>query len=279
MAAVLREGGIPHLWTFVSPSVGLCQAALEQGIDIRGSQFTLTGEPVTLARLEPIRQAGADVLVDYGSKESGFLAHGCQAPEAPDDVHLFHDLNALVQVQSDENRLGIPAGALLVTSLRLTAPLILLNVSMGDQAVMSQRACGCPLEQLGWVTHLHTIRSYEKLTANGMTLLDTNVIPVLEEVLPAAFGGGATDYQLVEEAENGQARLRLLVHPRIGPIEPEEVADAFLASIGGGSDAAKVVELQWRASGLPSVERRAPHARRGKILHLHRHQPLPQAVG
>jgi hypothetical protein len=149
MSAVLGAGRVPHLWTFVSPAVRLCQAALEHGIDIRGSQFTLTGEPVTAARRDLVQRAGAEVLVDYGSKESGFLAHGCQAPEAPDDVHLFHDLNALVQAQPEDNGPGIPAGALLVTSLRLTAPLILLNVSMGDQAVMGRRACGCPLEQLG----------------------------------------------------------------------------------------------------------------------------------
>jgi hypothetical protein len=92
---------------------------------------------------------------------------------------------------------------------------------MGDQAIVVQRACGCPLEQLGWVTHLHTIRSYEKLTGGGMTFLDTDVIRVLEEELPARFGGTPTDYQLLEEeADDGQPRLQLLVHPRVGPLNP-----------------------------------------------------------
>ncbi len=70
---------------------------------------------------------------------------------------------------------------------------------MGDQAVVSERACGCPYQQLGWTTHLHGIRSFEKLTAAGMTFLDTDVIRVLEEVLPGRFGGIPSDYQLVEE--------------------------------------------------------------------------------
>jgi hypothetical protein len=57
---------------------------------------------------------------------------------------------------------------------------------------------------LGWTTHLRDIRSQEKLTAGGMTFLDTDLIRVLEEVLPARFGGAPTDYQLVEEeAEEG----------------------------------------------------------------------------
>ena len=47
----------------------------------------------------------------------------------------------------------------------------MLNVSLGDQAVMVQHACGCPLQTLGWDTHLYTIRSYEKLTGGGMTSL------------------------------------------------------------------------------------------------------------
>lgn len=62
-------------------------------------------------------------------------------------------------------------------------------------------------ERLGWTLHLHGIRSVEKLTAAGMTFLDSDVIRVLEEVLPGRFGGGPTHYQLVEEedAEDGRA--------------------------------------------------------------------------
>jgi hypothetical protein len=104
-----------------------------------------------------------------------------------------------------------------------------------------------------------------------MTFLDRDVIRVLEEVLPARFGGGRTDYQLVEqEAENGRSTLRLLVHPAIGPLDSSAVADAFLQAIGGGSGVERVMELEWRQAGFPRVERRPPLATRaGKILHLH----------
>jgi hypothetical protein len=131
--------------------------------------------------------------------------------------------------------------------------------------------CGCPLERLGWTTHLREIRSFEKLTAGGMTFLDADVVRVLEDVLPARFGGGPTDYQLLEEeAQDGSPRLRLLVHPTVGPLEPAGVAEAFLAAIGRGSGAERVMALEWRESGLLHVERRAPRATAaGKILHLH----------
>ena len=101
---------------------------------------------------------------------------------------------------------------LLVTELRPTSPFLLLNVSMGDRAEVEARQCGCPLEQYGWTRHLHTIRSQEKLTAAGVTFLDTDVVRVLEELLPSRFGGGPTHYQLLEEeSEDGSPTLRLLV--------------------------------------------------------------------
>ena len=177
----------------------------------------------------------------------------------------------LIQAGPDGDRFGLPAPALLVTSLRMTAPLVLLNVTLGDQAVVVDRRCGCPLERLGWTRHLHTIRSYEKLTAGGMTFLDTDVIRVLEEVLPARFGGVPTDYQLVEEeGAGGLARVRLLVRPEVGPVDPAVVAETFLAAISAGAGAERIMGQVWRDAQVLRVERRAPMATAsGKILHLH----------
>jgi hypothetical protein len=142
---------------------------------------------------------------------------------------------------------------------------------MGDQATLRPRACGCPLERLGWTTHLFGVLSREKLTAGGMTFYDVDVVRVLEEVLPGRFGGGPTDYQLVEdETANGESVVRLLVHPAVGPLEADRVAEAFLAAVGTGSDAQRIMGTVWRDAKLIRVERRAPVAvASGKILHLH----------
>jgi len=158
-----------------------------------------------------------------------------------------------------------------MTSLRMTAPLILLNVALGDQAVLTERPCGCPLERLGWGVHLHTVRSYEKLTAGGMNFLDADLIRVLDEVLPARFGGGPTHYQVVEEqTEDGHPCLRLLVDPAVGPLDAQAVAEAFLAAITQGSGIERLTGLTWRAGGFVRVERRPPLSLRGdKVLHLH----------
>ena len=271
MGQVLATGQIPLLWTYVSPGLRLCEAARTAGIDLQGARLLLYGEPITEARLAVIRRTGAQATPLYIATETWHLGEGCLEPEAADDVHLLGDLHALIQPGSHGQRLGLPGQALLVTSLRPTAPLILLNVSLGDQAVAVQRACGCPLERVGWTTHLHTIRSYEKLTAGGMTFLDADVIRVLEEVLPARFGGIPTHYQLVEgPADDGRPRVRLLVDPAVGDVDLDAVARAFLEAIGPGAGVERIMSTVWEDADLLRVERRAPVATTsGKVLHLH----------
>lgn len=276
----LRTGAVPLLLAYSSPAVRLCQAALEKGVDLRGAHLRVYGEPITDARVAVIRRAGAVPWPAYVATESGCMAEGCLAPEAPDDVHLFDDLLALIQPGPDGAGPGCPADALLVSSIRRSAPLMLLNVSLGDRAVVRRRACGCPLEALGWSTHLEVIRSFQKLTAGGMTFLDTDLVKVLEEILPARFGGAATHYQLLEEEmSNGRPRVRLLVHPAVGAVDTEAVRRAFLDAIGAGSGAERIMAIVWRDADLLRVERCPPLATgSGKILHLHR-LPAGRGIG
>jgi hypothetical protein len=271
MADVRQAGARPHLFSFTSSAVRLCQAAAESGVDLTGAFLTVVGEPVTEARMALLRRSGADVASRYAIIECSAIGHGCLAPEEADDVHLLSDLHGLVQPGPDIEVLGLPARALLLSTLRPTAPFVLLNVSMGDEARVGARSCGCPLEGLGWVAHLQGIRSHEKLTAGGMTFLDTDVVRVLEEVLPARFGGGPTDYQLLEDEDRGgRPRLRLVAHPAVGPLDEQTLIDTFLAALGRGGGAEAVMALMWRDAGFLQVERRPPRATpTGKILHLH----------
>ena len=58
-----------------------------------------------------------------------------------------------------------------------------------------------------------------------MSYLGGELIALLEEALPARFGGSPSDYQLVEDEVGGLARVELLVSPRVGEVnEPELVA-------------------------------------------------------
>jgi hypothetical protein len=239
---------------------------VEQGVELEGVHFTVTGEPLTTARLAAIRRAGADAVGRYAIMECGAIGMGCLDPCAADDVHLLHDLHGVIQTTASPGR-----APLWVSSLRPTAPFLLLNVSMGDHAVLEERACGCPMDGLGWTTHLHGIRSVEKLTAGGMTFLDVDVARILDEVLPARFGGTPTDYQLIEEeGPAGRPCLRLLVSPSVGPADGASVASAFLDALGAGDGVDRVMGLVWREGGFLGVERQSPRTTpAGKILHVH----------
>ena len=268
---VRQSGSTAYLTAYTSSVVRLCQAAIDTRVDIAGTQVLAVGEPLTATRLAVMRSAGVGVISNYTSMDTGIIGNGCGAPLAPDEVHLFHDFLAMIQPSRSSDVSSLPSDALLVSSLRATAPVTLLNVSLGDRAVMGVRQCECPLERLGWTMHLHGVRSFEKLTASGMTFLDTDVIRILEQVLPARFGGSPTDYQLLEEeGGDGRSILRLLVHPKVGPVDGEAVAETFLAAVGDGSAATKIMGSVWRDAKLLRVERQPPLVTAsGKILHVH----------
>jgi hypothetical protein len=217
-----------------------------------------------------LEKAGTEARPDYGGIEMGQVGEACVAPAAPDDLHLMDDIHAVIQPGADGPPRGLPPHALLLTSLRRTAPLLFLNVSLGDGATLERRQCGCPMEAHGWTRHLRDVRSFEKLTSAGMTFLDADVIRILDETLPARFGGVPGQYQLLEEERpDGRPRVRLLVHPAVGPLDPGLVREAFLAALASASEADRSMAATWRQAGLVEVERRPPVTETiGKILHL-----------
>ncbi len=266
-----RAGRVPHVVTTVSAALRLAEAARGAGAALDGVELTVSGEPITEARLAALRRAGVRAVPSYGSSDTGTaMGHGCLAPGWPDDMHLFGDLFAVIQPGAPAAGAGLPPGALLFTSLGAAAPLILVNVMLGDQAVLEERACGCAIERGGWTRHLHTVRSFEKLTVGGMNLLDADLIGILDEMLPARFGGGPTHYQVIEEqAPDGQPRIRLLVDPAVGQVDLGAVAEAFIGAVSRGPGGGRITALTWRAGGFVTVERRSPESSRGdKILHL-----------
>jgi hypothetical protein len=137
--------------------------------------------------------------------------------------------------------------------------------------VVATGSGGCPVEQIGWPTPLHSIRGDEKLTAGGVTLFDGDVIRILEDVLPGRFGGRPADYQRVEDhAAKGSPRLRLLVAPAGGAVDEAAVAETLRFLLAAGSAGGGVMGRPWRDARLPGGERRSLFATvSGKILSLH----------
>jgi hypothetical protein len=103
-----------------------------------------------------------------------------------------------------------------------------------------------------------------------MTFFDSDLLGVLEEILPARFGGGPTDYQLIEDATpDGRSALCLVIAPSVGAVDPAAVEAAFLDAISARGDAAKVMGMAWRRAAVVHIERRRPTvADSGKIAHF-----------
>ena len=270
LASVLQDGGVPHLFTFAGSAVRLCRAAWSKGIDIAGSHLMLSGEPITEARVATVRQCGCVPIPRYGSMETGAIGYGCQHSEHADEVHLLSDMHAVIQA-GENNGAGLPSKGLLITNLHARSPFLMINVSMGDQAEVGERQCGCALYGLGWTTQLHMIRSFEKLTGGGVTFLGTDVIRILDEVLPVRFGGSPTDYQLVEgEDAEGHPVIQLLVHPSLGALDERLIVETFYSELAALPGPAARMMRCWRDSNTLRVWRRPPIvSRAGKILHLY----------
>lgn len=281
MRLVLQRGQTPHLITFASSAALLARAAQARGLSLAGAHCTLLGEPLTAARLAAIQSVGMDAQTRYSTIETTAISDGCPNRTVADESHLLQDMHAIIQpADCPGAEHSEPPNALFLTSMRPTAPVVLLNVSLGDQAVRREGACGCPLEAIGWPTRFHTFRSYEKLSAGGVTFLDSDVVEVLEQRLPARFGGGPTDYQLVEEERSdGSPSIRLVVHPAVGRLDQRAVVDAFLAGLGKGPGAERLMAALWADLGAVEVERRVPLVGpTGKVQHLHHIRALPLSI-
>jgi hypothetical protein len=270
MASEIRNGQRPCLMTYASSAVRICRTAQEDGLDLRGAHFITIGEPLTLAKRKAIEGAGAQILVRYAVTEAGILGYGCAEGSDSDDIHFLSDNLALIRHSRYVGPDRTPVQGLLVTSLLAESPKVLLNVETGDYAEVTERECGCPLGRAGLGTHLAGIRSFEKLTGEGMTFVGTRLISVLEEVLPQRFGGQPSDYQLVEvEDASGITRLELLINPAVGPVNEAAVVETFYSALNSGGGMRTMGEI-WKQADILQVRRVTPIATRmGKILPFH----------
>jgi hypothetical protein len=265
------RGAVALLDSNPSSVVRVCNAAAERGLDIRGTFFRLDGEPYTEARARIISDAGCSAATRYSISEVGSVGMPCAAPAARDDVHVLGDKLALIQTHRAIGDGGHEVGALLYTTLLPACPKLLLNVESGDYAEVVDRRCGCPFGAIGLERHLHTIRSYEKLTSEGMTFLGSEFVTLIDEILPARFGGASGDYQFVEEETRGGIPIvSMIVSPRVGAVDDEALSRTVLDALAARPGANRMMAERWRDGGTLRVVRREPHATSAaKVLPLH----------
>ena len=277
IGSLVSASGACWVNTGVSQAVRICQAARENSVDTGGAVFLAGGEPVTEIKRREIEAAGASVCPRYVFVEAGYAGLGCLHNDTPDDVHLLRDSLALIQHRREVPHSGVSVDAFLFTTLCATAPKILLNVETGDYGTLERRSCGCYFDRMGFGDHISSIRSFEKLTSHGMTFLGSNVVSLVEEILPARFGGTSIDYQMVEEEDDGgRTHLYILVSPDVGAVDEGEIVDTVLARLSEGEDSQRMMTQIWLQSKTIRVKRTRPVATsRGKLLPLHIQRARP----
>jgi hypothetical protein len=270
-AKTLETQGMCLISTNVSMALRVCVAAQEEGLNLKGTTFMGGGEPPTPAKIKHILSTGARHVPNYASTETGPIGTGCVVPVDCNDLHLFKDSLALIQCARIVPGSIITVDAFLFTTLLSSAPKLMLNVESDDYGVIEKRSCGCPLESFGYTDHLRNIHSFSKLTGEGVTLVGSEMIHVMEYVLPARFGGNPLDYQLLEEEdEKGFTRLSLLVSPKVGAIDEEAMIQVVLEGLRQSSIAADLARAIWRQAKTLQVKRMEPiWTTRGKLIPLY----------
>jgi len=269
MAAAKSESGRCSLSTSVSPAVKVAQAAAENGLDIEGTHLFASGEPLTEAKRRQIEATGASVSSVYTISEVGRIGIGCRGARATDDLHLVSDSVAMIQHQRKVDHTDMYVNAFLYTPLLPSAPKILLNLESDDYGVVETRSCDCPLGELGLDHHLSNVRSFAKMTGSGMTIIGSDFVRILEEVLPRKYGGAATDYQLLEEEDSqGRTRLSLIISPTVGAVNDGDVIASVLDELRRNVHAGGLTASVWSQAEALQVKRMEPIPRAGKILTL-----------
>jgi phenylacetate-coenzyme A ligase PaaK-like adenylate-forming protein len=262
--------------TTVSSAVRVALAARAAGLSLEGVTFSGGGEPLTETRRANIEASGARAYATYAANEMTSAAGACATPRAADDVHFADHRNAVIARPR-----ALPDGpvveALLFSSVSPAAPKLMLNTDLGDYARVERRDCECALGRLGLRTHLSDIRSFEKLSGEGTSFACSNIDSILEEVLPARFGGASTDYQLLEqEGEGGATCLVLRVHPAIGALDEAALRAALLAELERGGVVEQYQARLLARVGAVTIRRQPPLLTRGgKILPF---QLVPRAL-
>jgi hypothetical protein len=264
-----RFGGC-NFACFVSLAVMVCQAAIEHGLDIQGSHFVLGGEPLTQGKRQQISAAGVTMSSTYFITEIGWIGSSCPNIDSSDDMHLYVDSVAMILRHRKVENIDLEVDAFAYTTLLASAPKILINLESDDYGIYETKKCGCLFEQLGLVHHISNVRSFAKLTGRGMTIVGSDFVYILENVLPQKFGGAATDYQLVEEEDSrSQTRLILIISPKLGNIDEKVLIDTILHELRNGIYGGKLASGLWSQTEALQIRRSNPISNSGKVMPLH----------
>lgn len=235
----------------VSQVTRVASVALSTGLDLSGVIVLVGGEVLTSTKRQVIESTGARVFPAYGMHELGAIGRACSQMTTGNSVHFRKDSLALVTRPYLSSDAGSQTSLLIFTTLLPFTPLFLINAEMRETGVIKKAECDCAFTRLGLNQLITNIVPVSKVTVQGMTLLVSDLAKILEEMLPARFGGNPGDYQLVEREAVDQSYVELRISARV-VCDPSNVKEYFLKTLGcivGGSLAAR----HWRHADAIAV--------------------------
>jgi len=266
----VRLAGACTIHASVSRILRIAVAAREHDIDLTGTVLRGGGEPPTPSKVAQILSTGATFRSSYAFSEVGTVGSSCLNATGPNDQHFMQDHLAMIQASRPVPGFALEVPAFCFTSLLDSAPKLLLNVESDDYGTVDTRPCGCTWETLGYPVHIRDIRSFRKLTGEGVTLVGSDMERILDDVLPKRFGGSALDYQFTEEEdEGGFTRLIVRVAPSIALGDEAEAIEFILRALEQSGGGAAVAQSTWRQAGTLRIRRETPTMTgRGKLMPL-----------
>ena len=247
----LAEYGVCVVRAGVSNAVRIAVAAAEASVDLTGATLYGGGEPTTEAKVDAIEQSGARWLPGYAVSEVGRVGSACVNPADVTDLHYLKYAVALIQYPRGVPGTNRTVDAFNFTSVLDGSPKVLLNAEFDDYGILETRRCGCAYEDVGLTEHIRQVFSFGKLTGEGVTLVESDMLNVLEHVLPDRFGGTAVDYQLIEEEDDrGLTTLTLVVSPSVPLTDSDEVVRTVLVALGTSGLHRDVRSIWGQASTL-----------------------------
>lgn len=273
----LRRSDRVAIAGYASSLTAAARWACDRGIRLDGVVAFPASEPVTKGKLDAMRASGMTAFPAYAFVPEGTVAITCS--DFDDEQYHVWDQDLAVVARRRDRGDGTEVDAFCWTSLAIEAPRVLLNVENDDFGhVDHDVACGCPLGELGLSTRLTDIRGMSKVVAAGISIDGSTFDRLCEELLPARIGGGAGDYQFVEDDTRGQTVIQLRIRPDIGTFDEAAVLDLVRRTIEA-DELGVLASSVWGDEGHVRVVRTDPIVTRaGKQLAYERLQPSRPAT-
>jgi hypothetical protein len=249
--------------TYASSAVRIVKAAMDKGIDISGSVIFTGGEPLTEKRCNYIESASVNAFPRYASAEAGLIGASCEQRNSPDDMHIYTDRLTIIQRNRKTIIEGYEVNSFLFTSLSSNVGKVLLNTEIGDFGNLSVKQCSCLFGKLGMNLRVSEVRSHDKLTGEGMTLLGSELYDIVGKMIANA-GGGPDDYQFWESHDNkGLSKLVIAISPEIHNLNENDFVVAILERLKSKDTGSHIASQIWKQADTLRVVRAHPKLTKG----------------